>query len=87
LEILVEAGKETLNVYSAIACDPQNPDLSHVKFDHAMKFINFLVSDEVQDILADFGVDKFGQQLFNPAVEVLETNSDPTTANWIKDFA
>ena len=87
LEIMVEAGKETLNVYSAIACDPQNPDLSHVKFDHAMKFINFLVSNEIQDILADFGVDKFGQQLFNPAVEVLETNSDPTTANWIKDFA
>ena len=87
LEIMVEAGKETLNVYSVIACDPQNPDLAHVKFDEAMKFINFLVSDEVQEILADFGVDKFGQPLFNPAVKILNENTDPTTAGWIKDFA
>jgi tungstate transport system substrate-binding protein len=87
LEILVEAGKDTLNVYSAIACDPQNPDLEHVKFNHAMNFIEFLVSDEVQDILADFGVDEFGQPLFYPAVELLEENTDPTTASWIREFA
>jgi tungstate transport system substrate-binding protein len=85
--ILIQAGKETLNVYSAIACDPQNPDLSHVKFDESMKFINFLVSDEVQDILADYGVDEFGQPLFNPAVEVLKDNTDPTIASWIRDAA
>jgi len=87
LVILVEAGQPTLNVYSAIACDPQNPSLSHVKFDEAMNFINFLVSDEVQDIFADFGVDEFGQPLFNPAVEVLAGNTNPTVAGWIKDAA
>lgn len=87
LVILVQAGKETLNVYSALACDPQNPDLSHVKFDESMKFIQFLVSDEVQDILADYGVDEFGQPLFNPAVEVLKDNTEPAIANWIKDAA
>jgi len=87
LTILVEAGQPTLNVYSAIACDPQNPSLSHVKFDEAMKFINFLVSDEIQEILADFGVDKFGQPLFYPAVEILAENTDPTVASWIKDAA
>jgi hypothetical protein len=53
----------------------------------AMKFIEFLVSDDVQDIFAEFGVDKFGQPLFNPAVEILKTNSDPTTASWIKELA
>jgi len=87
LEIVVEAGKDTLNVYSAIACDPQNPDLKHVKFNHAMKFIEFLTSDEVQDIFADFGVDEFGQPLFYPAVELLEENTDPTTASWIRELA
>ncbi len=87
LVILVQAGKETLNVYSALACDPQNPDLSHVKFDESMKFIQFLVSNEVQDILADYGVDEFSQPLFNPAVEVLKDNTDPTIASWIKDAA
>ncbi|MCW4015815.1 MAG: substrate-binding domain-containing protein [Candidatus Bathyarchaeota archaeon] len=87
LLIMVEAGQETLNVYSAIACDPQNESLSHVHFDEAMKFIDFLVSDDVQNILADFGVDEFGQALFNPAVEVLAENTDPTIASWIKDAA
>lgn len=87
LKIIVEAGKDTLNVYSAIACDPRNANLEHVKFNHAMKFIEFLVSDEAQEILADFGVDKFGQPLFNPAVEILETNTDPTTASWIRELA
>jgi len=87
LVILVQAGKETLNVYSALACDPQNPELSHVKFDESMKFIQFLVSGEVQDILADYGVDEFGQPLFNPAVEVLRDNTEPAIANWIKDAA
>lgn len=87
LEIVVEAGKDTLNVYSAIACDPRNVDLEHVKFNYAVEFIEFLVSDEVQDILADFGVDKFGQPLFNPAVEILETTTDPATASWIRELA
>jgi tungstate transport system substrate-binding protein len=87
LQVVVEAGKDTLNVYSAIACDPRNADLKHVKFNHAMDFIEFLVSDEVQEILADFGVDKFGQPLFNPAVEILETTTDPTTASWIRELA
>ena len=87
LVILVQAGKETLNVYSAIACDPQNADLEHVKFDEAMKFINFLVSDEVQEVFADFGVEEFGQALFNPAVKLLAQNTDPTIASWIRDAA
>jgi len=87
LKIIVEAGKDTLNVYSAIACDPRNTYLEHVKLNHAMKFIGFLISDEAQDILADFGVDKFGQSLFNPAVEILKTNTDPKTASWIKELA
>ncbi len=86
LDIVVEAGKDTLNVYSAIACDPRNPSLKDVKFSTAMEFIEFLVSDEVQDILSDFGVEEFGQPLFNPAVELLQTNSDPATAGWIREL-
>jgi len=87
LEVMVEAGKDTLNVYSAIACDPRNTNLTDVKFSLAMEFIEFLVSDEAQETLAKFGIDRFGQPLFNPAVELLQTNSDPTTASWIREFA
>ncbi len=88
LVILVETGSvDTLNVYSAIACDPQNPDLAHVKFDEAMTFINFLVSDETQDMIAEYGVEEFDFTLFNPAVEVLAENTNPTVAGWIKETA
>ena len=88
LVILVETGSvDTLNVYSAIACDPQNPDLAHVKFDEAMKFINFLVSDETQELIAEYGVEDYGLTLFNPAVKVLTENTDPTVAGWIKQTA
>lgn len=88
LVILVETGSvDTLNVYSAIACDPQNPDLAHVKFDEAMKFINFIASDEIQDFLGEFGLDDYGLTLFNPAVKVLTENTDPTVAGWIKETA
>jgi len=87
LAIIVEAGKDTLNVYSAIACDPRKSNLEDVNFNHAMTFIDFLVSDEVQEVLADFGVDKFSQSLFHPAVKALETNTDPTTASWIRELA
>jgi len=88
LVVLIETGSiDTLNVYSVIACDPQNPDLSHVKFDEAMKFINFLVSDEIQEFLAEFGLEDYGLTLFNPAVRVLAENTDPTVAGWIKETA
>lgn len=88
LEVLVETGDiDTLNVYSAIACDPQNSSLSHVKFDEAMKFISFLVSDETQALFAEFGLADYGLTLFNPAVEVLKDNTDPTVAGWIKETA
>jgi tungstate transport system substrate-binding protein len=87
LVIQVEAGQQTLNVYSAIACDPQNASLSHVNFDASMKFIDFLVSDDAQDTFATFGVADYGQALFNPAVDLLEHNTDPTIAGWIKDAA
>jgi hypothetical protein len=45
------------------------------------------VSDEVQEVFADFGVEEFGQALFNPAVKLLAQNTDPTIASWIRDAA
>ena len=45
------------------------------------------MSEDVQKTLADFGVDEFGQALFNPAVKLLAENTDPTIAGWIRDAA
>lgn len=81
LEIMVESGKETLNVYSAIACNPEI--ISGVKFDESMLFIKFLVSEETLEPLEDFGKENFNVALFNPWV----TNTDEEIRSWVEEFA
>jgi tungstate transport system substrate-binding protein len=87
LEIIVDAGKDTLNVYSVIANNPRKSEVSGSNFDASMKFIDFLVSDEVQQIFADFGKDKFGKSLFNPYIRLLQTGDNPELIQWIQDLA
>ncbi len=59
---LVEGGNDLLNVYTAIAVNPKKHP--GVNCELANEFINFLVSDEGQKLIADFGKDKYGQPLF-----------------------
>ena len=85
LEVLVEQGKELLNVYSAVAV---NQTLHHnVDFDGAMTFVKFLVSDEGQHIIEQYGEDDYGQSLFYPAVRLLKENTDPAMAQMIREYA
>jgi tungstate transport system substrate-binding protein len=82
LEVLVSAGEELINIYSAIAVDPEaNPDAN---FEDAVTFTEYLTSSEGQAVFESFGVDAYGVSLFNPAVELLSTGSDPTTAAWVE---
>ena len=82
---VVDSGKETINIYSAIACNPEKN--SGVKFDGAMVFIKFLVSDEVQELLEDFGEDEYGYTLFEPWVKTLKANSDAELIGWVEEYA
>lgn len=59
---LVEGGNDLLNTYAAIAVNPKNHP--GVNCELANEFINFLVSEEGQMLIADFGKDKYGQPLF-----------------------
>ena len=84
-KVLVSQGKELLNVYSAIAVNrTRHP---HVNFDWAINFTKFLVSKEGQQIIGEYGQDKYGQTLFYPAVKLLKENVDPTIVQWIKEYA
>lgn len=87
LEVAVEEGKDTLNVYSAIANNPQKTDLVTANFDASMKFMDFLISDDCQSILADFGIEDFGRPLFNPYIPILENDSDSDLVQWIQELA
>jgi tungstate transport system substrate-binding protein len=81
----VDAGKDTLNVYAAIACNPQN--IATAKFDASMFFIEFLLSDDIQVLLQDFGVAEYGEALFKPWIPMLTSQQDPDLIQWVEDYA
>lgn len=85
LKVLVDQGQELLNVYSAIAVNPSTHE--GLNFDGAITFIKFLISEEGQKIIKEYGQEEYGQSLFFPAVKLLKENSDPTLVSWIKDYA
>lgn len=85
LEALVTMGKELLNVYSVIAVNPNaHPE---VNFKGAIKFIKFLVSEEGQRIIGEYGKNVYGESLFQPAVKVLKGEADGNIARWIEEMA
>jgi len=76
---LVTSGKSMLNIYSVMAV--YNDKQPVEKINMANNFINFLISADTQQKIADFGVDKYGKSLFTPmSVKVPEA-----TAGWVGD--
>lgn len=61
---IVDQGSILLNVYSALAVNPENVNVKHLEM--AEKLIDFLTSDEIQKLIGDYGVDEYGLQLFTP---------------------
>jgi len=61
---LVEQDPIFLNVYAAIAINPETH--TKAKIGIANQFINWLISDEVQDIIATYGEAEYGRSLFYP---------------------
>jgi len=84
LKVLISQGEELLNVYSAIAVNQTRHP--HTNFSGAINFIKFLVSDEGQQLISDYGKDEYGQPLFYPAVKPLQENTDPV-ADSIREYA
>ena len=85
LEIMVSQGEELLNVYSVIAV---NQTLhQHVNFEDAISFIKFLVSEEGQQLIENYGKDEYGQSLFFGTVNLLKQSNASQIAEWIRDYA
>ena len=81
---IVKEGDDLLNVYSAILVNPEIKNSINAPLGAA--WINFLISDDVQSIISDFGVDEYSTPLFFGAkgnenvigVSVDETSSPVT---------
>ena len=82
---LVTKGSELLNVYSAIAVNAtRQPEAN---FEDAVTFVKYLMSEEGQQLIEEYGVSDYGKNLFYPAVELLKNNTDPTMAQMIRNYA
>ncbi|NYT00676.1 MAG: solute-binding protein [Methanocellales archaeon] len=61
---IVEEGDILLNVYSVIAINPETHPYTNITM--ANNFVNFLISEEAQKIIAEYGIDNYGSPLFYP---------------------
>jgi len=64
LEILFEGDSFLLNVYHVITVNPEK--FPNINLEGAKAFADFITSPEGQKIIAEFGVDKYGEPLFFP---------------------
>lgn len=65
--ILVEGDKLLLNIYHVMQVNPDKHSL--VNGEGGQAFVEFLISENAQEIIADFGVSTFGEPLFFPYTE------------------
>jgi tungstate transport system substrate-binding protein len=64
LEIVCEKSAELLNYYGVIAVNPELSD--GINDEGARAFIDWILSDKTQELIAGFGVEEFGESLFTP---------------------
>jgi hypothetical protein len=53
----------------------------------AMQLIRYLVSDEGQQLFANYGVNNYGQSLFQAYIPLVKSQSNQTLLGWIKAYA
>jgi tungstate transport system substrate-binding protein len=64
LDIIVEGDVNLFNQYGVIAVNPNKSDL--INAEGAQAFIDWILSDETQALIAEYGKDTYGQALFTP---------------------
>lgn len=62
--ILVEGDQRMLNIYHVISVNPEKWPL--VNYPGAQAFSSFLISQNTQQLIGEFGIDRYGQPLFFP---------------------
>ncbi len=63
LETMVEGDKPLLNIYHVIQV---NPSKGKINAEGGQAFSDFMIAPDTQKVIGQFGVDKYGQQLFIP---------------------
>jgi tungstate transport system substrate-binding protein len=88
LKPTIQGQQALLNVYSAIIDDPRNSNLTATHFDASLTFVSWLVSSKGQQVISNFGVSTYHQQLFSPFIPVATgTAPNATLLGWIQSYA
>jgi tungstate transport system substrate-binding protein len=66
---IIDTGSILLNVYSVIVCTKSKQQ------EMAQNMVDFLTSDEIQDIIGNYGKSTYGKSLFNPCAGQPEPTS------------
>jgi tungstate transport system substrate-binding protein len=72
LDILVEGDNSLLNVYHVITVSPDK--WPKANYEGALAFANFMIDPATQEVIGQFGLEKFGQPLFYPDAD--KTDAD-----------
>ena len=70
--ILVEGDPKLLNIYHAISVNPDK--WPEVNYSGAQAFTSFLISENTQQLIGEFGIDQYGQPLFFPDADKTESD-------------
>lgn len=78
---------DLLNVYSVMAVNQTRQH--HVNFNDTILFIKFLISDQGQELIENYGQSDFGTsgKLFHATVHLIAQNSSEQIAQWIRKYA
>ena len=66
LDILLQGDPPLINIYHVIQVNPEKFPSIKINAEGARAFVEFMVSTAAQQVIAGFGVDKYGQPLFFP---------------------
>ncbi|WP_057763521.1 substrate-binding domain-containing protein [Cytobacillus praedii] len=67
LEILVEGDEDLLNIYHVMQVNPEKHD--KVYSEGAEEFVEFMINEETQKVIEEFGQEEYGEPLFFPYTE------------------
>jgi tungstate transport system substrate-binding protein len=80
---------ELLNVYSVMAVNQTRHSRSSINYADAITFIKYLISDEGQQMIEDFGKADYGQsgRLFHKAAALIKEEPLSPMGEWIRKYA
>lgn len=66
LDVLVEGDENLFNQYGVIPVNPEREDNAEINEAGAKAFMDWILSEEAQKLIGEYGVEEFGEPLFVP---------------------